>query len=230
MEVERQLETWDGYVNWRGRPARRGRHGGMTAASFVLVVEVLENLAYLANASNLVLYMSKYMHFSPSKSANSVTDFMGTAFLLALLGGFLPDAFFTTYVIYLISAVIEFLTFETIDPRTGEVIARIAEGDKEDVDLAVTAARDAFDNGPWPRFSGSGMAGEVDTYEMMNLLALLNAAKKMSKCRFRPMGEEVRNTILVVAVLIATATYQKHGEINGLPIRRLLRIENIDLL
>ncbi|XP_059634975.1 aldehyde dehydrogenase family 2 member C4-like [Cornus florida] len=45
-------------------------------------------------------------------------------------------------------------TFETIDPRTGEVIARIAEGDKEDVDLAVKAARDAFDHGPWPRLSG----------------------------------------------------------------------------
>ncbi|XAR65150.1 hypothetical protein NMG60_11009154 [Bertholletia excelsa] len=120
MEVERQLETWDGYVDWRGRPASRGRHGGMTAASFVLVVEVLENLAYLANASNLVLYMSKYMHFSPSKSANSVTDFMGTAFLLALLGGFLSDAFFTTYVIYLISAVIEFLglIILTVQART----------------------------------------------------------------------------------------------------------------
>ncbi|XWS34035.1 hypothetical protein CRYUN_Cryun21dG0005100 [Craigia yunnanensis] len=81
----------------------------MLAASFVLVVEVLENLAYLANASNLVLYMSKYMHLSPSKSANNVTNFMGTAFLLALLGGFLSDAFFTTYHIYLISALIEFL-------------------------------------------------------------------------------------------------------------------------
>ncbi|BBH08407.1 aldehyde dehydrogenase 2C4, partial [Prunus dulcis] len=46
-------------------------------------------------------------------------------------------------------------TFETIDPRTGEVIARIAEGDKEDVDLAVKAARAAFDNGPWPRFPGA---------------------------------------------------------------------------
>jgi len=46
---------------------------------------------------------------SPSKSANNVTNFMGTAFLLALLGGFLSDAFFTTYHIYLISAVIEFL-------------------------------------------------------------------------------------------------------------------------
>ncbi|CAA2955269.1 NRT1 PTR FAMILY [Olea europaea subsp. europaea] len=81
----------------------------MLAASFVLVVEVLENLAYLANASNLVLYLKEFMHFPPTDSANSVTNFMGTAFLLALLGGFLSDALFTTYHIYLISAVIEFL-------------------------------------------------------------------------------------------------------------------------
>jgi solute carrier family 15 (peptide/histidine transporter), member 3/4 len=73
------------------------------------VVEILENLAFLANASNLVTYLMQFMHFSPSKSATTVTNFMGTAFLLALLGGFLSDAFSTTYVIYLISAVIEFL-------------------------------------------------------------------------------------------------------------------------
>ncbi|XP_010242343.1 PREDICTED: protein NRT1/ PTR FAMILY 4.6 [Nelumbo nucifera] len=109
MEEGRQLDVWEGYVDWRNRPALRGRHGGVLASSFVLVVEILENLAYLANASNLVLYLSKFMHFSPSKSANTVTNFMGTAFLLALLGGFLSDAFFTTYHIYLISAVIEFL-------------------------------------------------------------------------------------------------------------------------
>ncbi|XP_054809763.1 protein NRT1/ PTR FAMILY 4.6 [Prosopis cineraria] len=110
MESEHhQSATWDGYVDWRNKPALRGRHGGMLAASFVLVVEILENLAFLANASNLVLYLKQYMHLSPSKSANNVTNFMGTAFLLALLGGFLSDAFFTTYHIYLISAVIEFL-------------------------------------------------------------------------------------------------------------------------
>jgi len=34
------------------------------------------------------------------------------------------------------------------------VIAEIAEGDKEDVDLAVNAARYAFDHGPWPRMTG----------------------------------------------------------------------------
>lgn len=35
------------------------------------------------------------------------------------------------------------------------MIARIAEGDKEDVDLAVKAARHAFDDGQWPRISGA---------------------------------------------------------------------------
>ncbi|KAJ6323766.1 hypothetical protein OIU76_011121 [Salix suchowensis] len=110
MELqEHQLTRWEGYVDWRNRPALRGRHGGMLAASFVLGVEILENLAYLANASNLVMYLSEYMHLSPSKSANSVTNFMGTSFLLALLGGFLTDTFFTTYHVFLISAAIEFL-------------------------------------------------------------------------------------------------------------------------
>ena len=81
-----------------------------------LVVEILENLAFLANASNLVMYLSHYMHFSPSKSANNVTDFMGTAFLLALLGGFLSDAFFTSYLIYLISAAIQLLVRISLYP------------------------------------------------------------------------------------------------------------------
>eukprot|EP01018_Ginkgo_biloba_P016818 Gb_01407 [translate_table: standard] len=45
-------------------------------------------------------------------------------------------------------------TFETCDPRTADVITRVSEATKEDVDLAVKAARNAFDHGPWPRMSG----------------------------------------------------------------------------
>ncbi|KAL9324563.1 hypothetical protein ACSQ67_009420 [Phaseolus vulgaris] len=48
--------------------------------------------------------------------------------------------------------------FETIDPRTEEVIAKIAEGGKEDIDVAVKAARVAFDHGPWPRMPGAERA------------------------------------------------------------------------
>ncbi|KAK9090458.1 hypothetical protein Sjap_023635 [Stephania japonica] len=44
-------------------------------------------------------------------------------------------------------------TFPTLDPRSGEVIAHVAEGDEEDIDRAVAAARKAFDEGPWPRMS-----------------------------------------------------------------------------
>ncbi|URE20596.1 peptide transporter PTR2 [Musa troglodytarum] len=109
QEEGREAERWVGYVDWRSRPALRSKHGGMLAASFVLVVEIMENMAFLANASNLVTYLAEFMHFSPSRSATTVTNFMGTAFLLALLGGFLSDAFFTTYHIYLISALLEFL-------------------------------------------------------------------------------------------------------------------------
>jgi len=44
-------------------------------------------------------------------------------------------------------------TFQTLDPRTGEVIAHVAEGHSEDVDRAVSAARKAFDHGPWPKMT-----------------------------------------------------------------------------
>uniref|UniRef100_A0A383WQ86 Aldehyde dehydrogenase domain-containing protein n=1 Tax=Tetradesmus obliquus TaxID=3088 RepID=A0A383WQ86_TETOB len=44
-------------------------------------------------------------------------------------------------------------TMPVVDPRTEEVVLRVAEGDKADVDAAVAAARKAFDHGPWPRMS-----------------------------------------------------------------------------
>jgi aldehyde dehydrogenase (NAD+) len=42
-------------------------------------------------------------------------------------------------------------TFPSINPATEEVICEVAEGDKEDVDLAADAAREAFENGPWSK-------------------------------------------------------------------------------
>jgi aldehyde dehydrogenase (NAD+) len=42
-------------------------------------------------------------------------------------------------------------TFPTINPSTGEVITQVAESDAADVDKAVSAARAAFEKGPWRR-------------------------------------------------------------------------------
>ena len=47
-------------------------------------------------------------------------------------------------------------TFETINPATGEVLAKVAEADSADVDLAVKAARKAFHSkAPWRKMSAS---------------------------------------------------------------------------
>src|SRR5271154_3757413 len=46
-------------------------------------------------------------------------------------------------------------TFPTYNPATGDVLAQIAEGDREDVNRAVAAARTAFDSGPWSRITPS---------------------------------------------------------------------------
>ena len=46
-------------------------------------------------------------------------------------------------------------TFPTYNPATGEVLAHVAEGDKEDIDRAVAAARAAFDKGPWRNITPS---------------------------------------------------------------------------
>lgn len=51
--------------------------------------------------------------------------------------------------------------FTTINPATGEELAKVSEGRTEDIDLAVKTARHAFDKGPW---------GKMDPAERGKLL------------------------------------------------------------
>ena len=46
-------------------------------------------------------------------------------------------------------------TFPVYNPATGEEIAQVAEGDREDIELAVKAARKAYQSGPWPKLTAS---------------------------------------------------------------------------
>jgi len=46
-------------------------------------------------------------------------------------------------------------TFPTYNPATGEVLSEVAEGDREDINRAVDAARAAFENGPWRKMTAS---------------------------------------------------------------------------
>src|SRR2546426_5866722 len=59
-------------------------------------------------------------------------------------------------------------TFDTFNPATGELLAQVAEGDAADIDLAVKAARKAFEEGPWSR-TGATERGKM-LYKLAELV------------------------------------------------------------
>ncbi|GEL18766.1 aldehyde dehydrogenase family protein [Pseudonocardia asaccharolytica] len=48
--------------------------------------------------------------------------------------------------------------FDSVDPWTREPWAQVALGGQADADRAVAAARQAFDEGPWPRMGSPSAA------------------------------------------------------------------------
>jgi aldehyde dehydrogenase (NAD+) len=79
-------------------------------------------------------------------------------------------------------------TFESIDPSTGESFASVAKAGAEDVKRAATAARKAFDEGPWPRMRGRDRA--------KSLLAVADGIKKhapdLAELESRDSGGTIR--------------------------------------
>ncbi|XP_047321971.1 protein NRT1/ PTR FAMILY 6.2-like [Impatiens glandulifera] len=96
-------------VDYKGFPADRSKTGGWVPAALILGIEVSERLSTMGIAVNLVTYLGGTMHLPSSTSANIVTDFMGTSFLLCLLGGFLADSFLGRYRTIAIFAIIQTL-------------------------------------------------------------------------------------------------------------------------
>lgn len=70
-------------------------------------LQAFEIMAIAAVGNNLITYVINEMHFSLSNSANIVTNFIGTVFLLALLGGYLSDSFLGSFWTMLIFGFVE---------------------------------------------------------------------------------------------------------------------------
>ncbi|GJN13090.1 hypothetical protein PR202_ga31424 [Eleusine coracana subsp. coracana] len=94
-------------VDWRGRTCDPRKHGGMKAAVFVLGIQAFEMMAIAAVGSNLITYVFGEMHFPLYRSANIVTNFIGTVFLLSVLGGFLSDSYLGSFWTMLIFGFVE---------------------------------------------------------------------------------------------------------------------------
>ncbi|KAG4142818.1 hypothetical protein ERO13_D06G150232v2 [Gossypium hirsutum] len=106
-EMNINMKEEQSTLDWRGRPSNPNKHGDFQAASFVLGLQAFEIMAIAAVGNNLITYVINEMHFSLSNSANIVTNFVGTIFLLALLGGYLSDSFLGSFWTMLIFGFVE---------------------------------------------------------------------------------------------------------------------------
>ncbi|KAK8930717.1 Aldehyde dehydrogenase family 2 member C4 [Platanthera zijinensis] len=101
----------------------------------------------------------------------------------------------------------------------------MTEGDKEDIDLAVKAARKAFDHGAWPRMSGNERGKLMIKYaelieEHINELAALdslNGGKLLSSVKAReiPAGANLLRYYAGAADKIHGDTLKLAGEFHG---------------
>ena len=98
-------------------------------------------------------------------------------------------------------------TFERVNPATGEVIARVAAGDAEDVDRAVRAARRAFDAADW------SMADPAERKRVLLRLAELirEHAEELALLDSLDMGKPVEDA-LGVDVPGAAGLFQWYAE------------------
>ncbi|KAJ8437794.1 hypothetical protein Cgig2_013713 [Carnegiea gigantea] len=110
-------DAWD----YKGLPANRSKTGGWISSAVILGVETCERFITLGIAFNLVTYLTGVMHLGNATSANTVTNFLGTSFMLCLLGGFIADSFLGRYLTIAIFTTVQalgvtILTISTVIP------------------------------------------------------------------------------------------------------------------
>ncbi|XP_068647583.1 protein NRT1/ PTR FAMILY 4.5-like [Aristolochia californica] len=101
----------EGFIDWRGNPINKGKHGGRRAAAFIYVIVVMSNLAFVPTTTDMVGYLRETMHMDLAATSSTVTTFIGGTCLSALLGGCLSDSYINRFTTILIFGPIEFLGF-----------------------------------------------------------------------------------------------------------------------
>ncbi|KAJ8749068.1 hypothetical protein K2173_013675 [Erythroxylum novogranatense] len=89
--------TEDGTVDLKGRPVLRSKTGRWKACFFIVGYEVFERLAYYGIATNLFIYLTTRLHEGTVTASNNVTNWLGTVWMLPILGAYVAEAHFGRY-------------------------------------------------------------------------------------------------------------------------------------
>lgn len=118
---------------------------------------------------------------------------------------------------------------EVINPTTEQVLGSCPAGSDADMDAAVAAARDAFDNGPWPRTSPSERADAIArlsaglqsrAQDIANLITQENG----SPSAWSIMGQVFSSTMVLETYVDIAKNYvweeQRQGALSPVTVRR----------
>ncbi|KAL4556346.1 hypothetical protein LXL04_038995 [Taraxacum kok-saghyz] len=88
-----------------------GQKGGFKASGFIFGLVALENMGFISNVLILFSYFMKDLSFNIPGAANTVTNFMGSTFLLSIIGAFISDTYISRFHTCLMFGVIEIVAF-----------------------------------------------------------------------------------------------------------------------
>lgn len=95
--IQEDIYTKDGTVDYNGKPAVRRKTGNWKACPYILANECCERLAYYGMGTNLVNYLTDRLNQSNAIAANNVTNWTGTCYIMPLFGAFVADAYLGRY-------------------------------------------------------------------------------------------------------------------------------------
>src|SRR5437899_10281859 len=103
-------------------------------------------------------------------------------------------------------------TIDVISPHSEELVGRVPEGTEVDIDRAVTAARDAFDNGEWSRMEPAERVAIVQNFsdvyagQMMEMAAIVTE-EMGSPISFSQLAQSPAPWMMLTAFLQIAAEY-----------------------
>ncbi|KAL7202758.1 hypothetical protein ACSBR1_034262 [Camellia fascicularis] len=101
-------QTYESLNSWSQKK------GGFKACIFIYALSTLDSIGSIANMSVFVLYFNHVMRFDQSQSANTFTNYMGSTFLLSVVGGFISDTYLSRLTTCLSFGVLQILALTMI--------------------------------------------------------------------------------------------------------------------
>ncbi|EFJ22168.1 hypothetical protein SELMODRAFT_105638 [Selaginella moellendorffii] len=95
--MELQSASHDEALDFKGRLADKKSTGGWKGCCYVLANEIFDRIAFFAILANLVTYMTSVLHENTAEAATNINNWVGTIYMVTLLGAFLADAFWGRY-------------------------------------------------------------------------------------------------------------------------------------